>query len=267
MQQISDETVTVRSSRSATYYRGFMFARIEDFGPDISYNETNLEEGQALALAVQAFTLMGVGTGSRKSGSWLGHMFGPFPVPTGQLTNMLMYPFLVDAEDSKDPRVKAAGRSCAFMFLVSRQMRHYDQARDYLEQYLAKWVSQHSLTPENLKQLGNWVSQLPHLEPQVDAERREEEASGVRSSDDYKRVIRSQSEKILLLEHLAGMDNLTKALITLYESNPEGGTVDQLARIAGMGKRLTSWNLRKFAKAGVLQVEDERIMFLQPEDK
>ena len=117
MQEIEEEN-SINRLQKTNYYRGLIYTRIEDRGPDVIFNLTNLDESQALALSVQSFTIIGVGTGSRSSGSWIGHLFGPMPVPTGQLMNSLIFPFVIEDKTSKDLRVIKSGRSCALIFLV-----------------------------------------------------------------------------------------------------------------------------------------------------
>ena len=246
----------------STYFRGLLFTRIEDHGPDITANYTNLDEGQALSLAVQAFTLIGVGTGSRSSGSWVDNVFGPMPVPTGQLLNSLIYPFLVEDQSSKDSRVRSAGRSCAIILLVSRQMAKYDDFREYLIKYFAEWTKQNKYTPETIKQLFYTIQKNHSLEVQVEQVTITE--IGPKGGDEeLKRLLAKQYVKISLLEHLVSLDSIGKALATMYESNPDGGTVDQLSKIAGMSRIMMSWNLRKYVKSGLIQIENNNIYFLK----
>lgn len=246
----------------STFFRGLLFTRIEDHGPDITANYTNLDEGQALSLCVQAFTLIGVGTGSRSSGSWVGSVFGPMPVPTGQLVNSLIYPFLIDDQSSKDSRVRSAGRSCAIMILVSRTMVKYDEFRAYLVEYLGQWVKQQKFSEENIKQLFYTVQK--HNALQI----REDETIGNEpivkgGEDDLKKLLAKQTVKITLLEHLISLDTIGRALATMYESQPEGGTVDQLAKIASMSRIMLNWNLRKYVKTGLIQLDGNNIYFLK----
>jgi len=245
-----------------TYFRGLLFTRIEDHGPDINANFTNLDEGQVLSLAVQAFTLIGVGTGSRSSGSWIENVFGPMPVPTGQLLNSLVYPFLIDDQTSKDARVRSAGRSCAIILLVSRQMPKYDEFREYLIKYFSQWVKEGKFDEENLKQLFYTIQKHPTLLVKEE-ETKKEEAVTPGNEDEMKQLLAKQYIKISLLEHLVSLDSIGKALATMYESNPEGGTIDQLSKMAGMSRIMMGWNLRKYVKSGLIQLEGNNIYFLK----
>jgi hypothetical protein len=49
----------------------------------------------------------------------------------------------------------------------------------------------------------------------------------------------------------------------MYDSNPEGGTIDQLSKMAGMSRIMMGWNLRKYVKAGLIQIENNNIFFLK----
>ena len=248
----------------STFFRGLVFTRIEDNGPDVTANYTNLDEGQALSLAVQSFTLIGVGMGSRSSGSWIGGVYGPMPVPTGQLINSLIYPFLTNDQNSKDSRVRNAGRSCAIIILVSRLMPKYDLFREYLVDYLEKWTDQQKFSDENIKQLFYTIQKHPSL--QIN-----EEDEGIRiknqitnrGEENLKELLAKQYIKISLLEHLVSLDSIGKALATMYESNPEGGTLEQLSKIAGMSRIMLNWNLRKYIKTGLIQLDGNNIYFLK----
>ena len=246
----------------SNYFRGLLFSRIEDNGPDISANFTNLEEGQALSLVVQAFTLIGVGTGSRSSGSWVGSVYGPMPVPTGQLMNSLIYPFLVDDQTSKDSRVRTAGRSCAIILLVSRQMPKYDEFREYLLEYFSEWTKDSNFSEDRIKKLFYTIQKHPSM--QVPTEETKTSTMATSGNDDeLKKLLAKQYVKISLLEHLVSLDSIGKALATLYESNPEGGTIDQLSKIASMSRIMLNWNLRKYVKTGLIQIENNNIYFLK----
>lgn len=250
----------------STFYRGLLYTRIEDHGPDITANYTNLDEGQALSLAVQAFTLIGVGMGSRSSGTWIGGVFGPMPVPTGQLVNSLIYPFLINDQSSKDSRVRTSGRSCAIIILVSRQMQKYDDFREYLLEYLEKWSNQENITEEQIKQLFYTVQKHPTLQHKdEDDENPQNELNSKlgEGKEDLKELLAKQQIKISLLEHLVSLDSIGKALATLYESNPEGGTIDNLSKIAGMSRIMLNWNLRKYVKTGLIQLDGKNIYFLK----
>ncbi len=246
----------------STYFRGLLFTRIEDHGPDITANFTNLEEGQALSLAVQAFTLIGVGTGSRSSGSWVGNVFGPMPVPTGQLVNSLIYPFLIDDQSSKDSRVRTAGRFCAIIMLVSRQMQKYDEFREFLINYLAEWTKTQKFSEEYIKQLFYTVQKQQSLQLKEEEEIASENT--LKGGEDVlKKILAKQSIKINLLEHLVSLDSIGKALANMFESNPEGGTVEQLSKMVGMSRIMMGWNLRKYVKSGLIQIENNNIYFIK----
>lgn len=263
MQEVKPtQTIKDLSFPKTTYFRGLLFTRIEDHGPDITANFTNLDEGQVLSLAVQAFTLIGVGTGSRSSGSWIDNIFGPMPVPTGQLINSLVYPFLIEDQTSKDSRVRSSGRSCAIIVLVSRQMTKYDEFREYLEKYYAEWTKNQDFAPDTIKQLFYTIQR--HRALQIHENEAKIAKSLPEGSDqELKQLLAKQYVKISLLEHLVSLDTIGQALVKMYEANPDGGTVDQLAKMTSMSRIMLNWNLRKYVKSGLIQLENGNIYFLK----
>lgn len=257
-----NQNMKVINFPKSTYFRGLIFTKIEDNGPDITANFTNLDEGQTLSLAVQAFTLIGVGTGSRSSGSWVGNVFGPMPVPTGQLVNSLIYPFLIDDQSSKDARVRTAGRSCAIIILVSRQMSKYDDFRDYLINYFSEWTKSLKFSEDNFKQLFYTIQKHQALHVKNEEEITPKE--NIKGTDDeLRKILTKQTVKINLLENLISLDSIGKALANMFESNPEGGTVDQLSKMVGMSRIMMGWNLRKYVKSGLIQIENNNIYFVK----
>ena len=93
----------------------------------------------------------------------------------------------------------------------------------------------------------------------------EEEISSPSSINDNSKnkiSLDKQKAKIRLLEGLINMDPFSKALMNMYETNPKGGSLDQLSKMAGMSRIMIGWNLRKFVKAGLLKLENNEITFL-----
>jgi hypothetical protein len=115
-----------------THYRGLLYAAVTDTGPKILCNLTRLDEDHTFPLSVQAFTLLGLGSGSRTAGTWMEYTYGPLPFPTGRPLNTMIFSFMVEGADSKDSRVKQAGRAAALIFIVTKQFDHYDKLRDFL---------------------------------------------------------------------------------------------------------------------------------------
>lgn len=256
-----NEKLQMATKMQNSYFRGLIFTRIEDHGPDITFNFSNLDETQALTLVVQAFTLIGVGTGSSRSTlSEESNLFGPMPV-SSLLINSLMFPFNIDDQSSSDERIRKSGRSCAFIFLVTRQMKHYDELRDYLVDFMANWVkNSNALTEESIKKLLETIQDNQAFNAKNTDSLNTVNLSG--SDEELKSMLLKQSSKIVLLENLVSMDSFSKALLNMYETNSAGGTLDQLAKMAGMSRIMIGWNLRKYVKAGILKLENNQIEFL-----
>ena len=229
---------------------------MEDSGPGIVLNFSSLDETQAFSLAVQSFTLLGMGTGSRSSGSWMNHLFGPLPVPTGQLINALIYPFLIIDQSSSDSRVRKAGRSCSLIILLRRSMQRYDEFRIFLENFLPKWLEAENFSEKNFKQLEYVLAQHPSLQSA-----KEDFVLSDKSEEELKNILREQQDKILLMQQFLWMESLTKSLINLYDTNPNTATIKQLARLSGTSKLMLNFHLRKFVKAGIISLDGQQIHF------
>ncbi|MHA2101244.1 MAG: hypothetical protein ACW99A_21495, partial [Candidatus Kariarchaeaceae archaeon] len=70
-----------------THYRGLIYTAVTDDGPKVLCNLTQLDEDHTFPLSVQAFTLLGLGSGSRTAGTWMEYTYGPLPFPTGRPLN------------------------------------------------------------------------------------------------------------------------------------------------------------------------------------
>jgi hypothetical protein len=191
----------------------------------------------------------------------MNYIFGPLPVPTGQLMNCIVYPFLVTDETSSDSRVRKSGRSCSLIILIRRTMKRFDEARLYLENYLPNWFeSKNKVTPKNLKQLSNLLTQHKCFQPPVD-----ELLETDKTEDELKITLLEQQNKLMLFEQIIEMDTLSKTLVRLYETNPYP-TVEQVSKLSGISKLFLNRNLRKFVKAGIITIEDNRIRFNTAEE-
>ena len=62
------------------------------------------------------------------------------------------------------------------------------------------------------------------------------------------------------------LDSIGNALAEMYESSPNGGTVDELSKTVGMSRIMLGWNLRKYVKAGLIQIENNSITFIKQEN-
>ena len=127
------------------------------------------------------------------------------------------------------------------------------------QDFLNNWIETNIITPENLKLLSKWIEN----NDSVHSQEKKDSVALTNDSTELEKTIRNQTNKIALLQHLTGLDSLSNALVTLYDTHPGGGSIDQLAKLAGMSKFMLNWNLRKYVKAGIIQTEDNNIYFLK----
>ncbi|OLS28133.1 MAG: hypothetical protein HeimC3_00940 [Candidatus Heimdallarchaeota archaeon LC_3] len=254
-----------------TAYRGLLYTAVTDTGPKVIYNLTQLDEDHTFPLSVQAFTLLGLGSGSRTAGSWMEYCYGPLPFPTGRPLNTMIFSFLVEGSDSMDERVKKAGRSAALVILVTKQFKEYDKLRDYLNEYLPKWIKDHkSLKEKHFKQLNNVIEgkaffklnlQDSGIEVAESMKITTHDESTTEVSDTKDNGLKKVKNKFLFMEKLLELDNLSKSLLILYQTT-QNPTITELTKISGSSRIMTSFSLRKYVKNGIVELNGDNIRFL-----
>ncbi|HKZ42400.1 MAG TPA: hypothetical protein VJ044_15670 [Candidatus Hodarchaeales archaeon] len=238
-----------------THYRGIIYCKVEDSGPEVVYNLTDppLGEEFVFSTSVQAFTLLGMGSSTGGYYRFGNFPYGPLPTPTGHPLNTVIYSFFIEDKKSTDERVRASGRVVALIFLLTKQFVHYDRLRVFLAKRMAEWMEENipRVSENGVRKLADDLRRQPFI--YEDEQRAPSERTGSPVSG-------KEDSQVEFLKKLAEMENLSKALVTLYEtsSNP---TVSDLAKLAGMSKVILNWNLRKYVKQGILAVEDDKIRF------
>jgi hypothetical protein len=254
-----------------THYRGLIYTAVTDDGPKVLCNLTQLDEDHTFPLSVQAFTLLGLGSGSRTAGTWMEYTYGPLPFPTGRPLNTMVFSFIVEGSDSKDLRVKTSGRSAALIFIVTKQFTQYDKLRTFLNQSLPKWIENHSdLKEKQLKQLNNQVRGKAFFHSSLEESlinKQIESGSGLKLENNLDLKSKSEEEgsklknKPLFMEKLVELDNLSKSLLILYETSKKP-TITELTKISGTSRIMTTFSLRKYVKNGIIEIEGDNITFL-----
>ena len=191
-------------------------------------------------------------------------IFGPLPMPTGRPINSLIYSFLVEGSDSSDSRIRFAGRAAALIFLVTRQFEHYDKLRIVLEEILLKHLKDQFYINELLVwRINKEVQALPFLKIEDNVSQSLNLSNNIENLP-QSGIIPETALKIRFLEQLAELDTLSSALYNLFTTS-KNPSLDQLAKLAGMNKILIGWNLRKYIKAKIIEIENDQIKFLVPQ--
>ena len=97
-----------------------VFSIFKDYGPEILFNNSTLDENTALILVMSGMTLVEMDKSSigRLDGSKNPKMLGPIPVPNNEHLKAIALPFETAITSSSDERIAAAGhRLCVAYFL------------------------------------------------------------------------------------------------------------------------------------------------------
>ncbi|MFX1513192.1 MAG: hypothetical protein ACFFCQ_11440 [Promethearchaeota archaeon] len=113
---------------------GVIVTVFEDFGPSVRFNDSPLDEGQALNLAVKGMTALGDSPEKE--------IFGPFPIPELPHMRALAFMLNVASSDSEDERILEYGRSAVIWLIFSAsKKRHILHASGLLQPYLTLLLS------------------------------------------------------------------------------------------------------------------------------
>ncbi|MFX0095207.1 MAG: hypothetical protein ACFFBD_25965 [Candidatus Hodarchaeota archaeon] len=124
---------------------GVILSRMEDEGPTVVFNASNLEEPTPMMLAVQMFTAISLGTGAPEG------LYGPIPVPEREDLQVLVYPFLSSGADSTDSRIQMHGRQNMLMMIFPKGYIHYGpQIQELFEPYLKSFLAMGELTKKRV---------------------------------------------------------------------------------------------------------------------
>ncbi len=113
---------------------GVIITVFEDFGPSVRFNESPLDEGQALNLAVKGMTALGDSPEKE--------IFGPFPIPELPDLRALAFVLNVSSAESEDERILEYGRSAVvWLIFAASKKRHILHASGLLQPYLTLLLS------------------------------------------------------------------------------------------------------------------------------
>lgn len=129
-----------------TAYRGLVCTAVQDIGPDVLFNHSEVAEGITHMLAIQALTMVSMGTGSTG-------MHGPIPVPHTPELQALVYTFFAPAPDSEDERVRRSGRQYAIFLLFSEGFHYTDQITAYTADFIREQTEGHPITDATMASL------------------------------------------------------------------------------------------------------------------
>jgi len=97
-----------------------VFSIFKDYGPEILFNNTNLNEDTALTLVMSGMTLVEMNKNSigRVDGTKTPRMLGPIPVPEKETLKAIAIPFETKIAETSDERLAKAGyRLCVAYFV------------------------------------------------------------------------------------------------------------------------------------------------------
>ena len=138
-----------------------VFSIFKDFGPDILFNNSSLDENTALTLVMSGMTLVEMDKGSigRLDGTKNPKMLGPIPVPENEQLKAIAIPFETEITSSTDERIAAAGyRLCVAYFLfegiaVRDVLDSYGLIEPYFTMIGRGLQKESDINPSSIKQL------------------------------------------------------------------------------------------------------------------
>lgn len=132
---------------------GVIVTRIADMGPEVVFNESELQEDIAAMLSIQSFTMVSLGEGAPDG------LYGPIPVPQTEELQALVYTFSTSGKDSDDIRVREHGRKNALFMVFPKDYLHYEsQIMNSLSPYIESFLSMGDLTAERVQTLREVIS-------------------------------------------------------------------------------------------------------------
>lgn len=138
-----------------------VFSIFKDFGPDILFNNSTLDENTALTLVMSGMTIVEMDKASigRLDGSKNPKMLGPIPVPEHEQLKAIAIPFETEITSSTDERIAAAGhRLCVAYFLfegiaVRDVLDSYGLIEPYFTMIGRGLQKESDINPTTIKQL------------------------------------------------------------------------------------------------------------------
>ncbi len=118
-----------------------IFSMFKDYGPEILFNNSTIDEAKALTLVMSGMTLveMNQDAKGRVDGSKNPKMLGPIPVPEMENLKAIAIPFETEITSSTDERIQEAGyRLCvAYLIFEGSAVREVLDSYGLIEPYFA----------------------------------------------------------------------------------------------------------------------------------
>ena len=119
------------NSETSDLILGMMVTIFEDWGPQVAYNESPLNENNAFNLSIKGMTLLGQTSHDKNS------IYGPLPVPEHPTLRTLAYPFQVKTKNTDDNRIATHGRSVVlWLFFDNTNQFSIRQSSGLIRSYL-----------------------------------------------------------------------------------------------------------------------------------
>ncbi|MHA1552179.1 MAG: hypothetical protein ACTSUP_11415 [Candidatus Heimdallarchaeaceae archaeon] len=138
-----------------------VFSIFKDYGPEILFNNSILDENTALTLVMTGMTLVEMNKPSigRLDGSQRSKMLGPIPVPDNETLKAIAIPFETEITSSTDVRIEEAGyRLCVAYFLfegsaVREVLDSYGLIIPYFTLIARSLGTEANINPSSIKQV------------------------------------------------------------------------------------------------------------------
>lgn len=138
-----------------------VFSIFKDYGPEILFNNSILDENTALTLVMTGMTLVEMNKPSigRLDGSQRPKMLGPIPVPDNETLKAIAIPFETEITSSTDVRIEEAGyRLCVAYFLfegsaVREVLDSYGLIIPYFTLIARNLGTEANINPSSIKQV------------------------------------------------------------------------------------------------------------------
>ncbi|MFX1536014.1 MAG: hypothetical protein ACFFDI_17500 [Promethearchaeota archaeon] len=259
-------------------FYGIVLATIEDIGPDLTFNKSVLANDEAMLLAIQTFTLVGIGTGAPEG------FHGPLPVPKRPDMQTLIYTFVTSGVDSGDVRVQKHGRQRALFLLFGTGSVQYDSSMMealslYVEGFLKR---QEDLTEETFEEFKEVIenSALFYIDRiGLYAKEIEKARKRIRELEDEINELRGQlktsqtlyvsqksssqvefHQKLNFLEIIADQTDITQGLLLLWSQKNKEMPLSRLAKALGIHGGRLRLKLHKYVKSGLLEITEAGIV-------
>ncbi|MFX0061148.1 MAG: hypothetical protein ACFFC7_03100 [Candidatus Hermodarchaeota archaeon] len=264
-------------AKSNKEFYGIVLATIEDIGPDLTFNKSVLANDEAMLLAIQTFTLVGIGTGAPEG------FHGPLPVPKRPDMQTLIYTFVTSGVDSADVRVQKHGRQRALFLLFRTGSVQYDSSMIealslYVEGFLKR---QEDLTEETFEEFKEviensalfYIDRIGLYAKEIEKARNRIRELEIQNTE-LKRLLTTSktsksrktspqdasNRKLHFLEIIANQNDITQGLLLLWSQKNKEMPLSQLAKALGIHGGQIRFKLHKYTKCGLLEITEAGII-------